>query len=54
MICSICKSRLAEKYPISEKEVRILCQVCVTKSLNRDRKERVNYVKASELYHGLS
>lgn len=51
MRCSLCKSKLAERYQISEKEIRILCQTCVTKSLNKDKIEIVNYVKASKMYH---
>ena len=50
MKCSQCKNKGASRYPISEKEVRILCFGCVQKSLNKDRKEKVNYVKASKLF----
>lgn len=52
MKCSQCPSKEAQKYPISEKEIRILCINCVNKSLNKNRKEKVNYVKAGRLYHG--
>ena len=52
MKCSQCKNKGASRYPISEKEVRILCSGCVQKSLNKDRKEVPNYIKATKLYHG--
>jgi len=50
--CSICGSKHAERYPISEKEVRILCVSCVQKNLNKDNIESVSFVKASRMYHG--
>ena len=52
MKCSQCKNKGASRYPISEKEVRILCVSCVQKNMNKDKKEIPNYTKASKLYHG--
>lgn len=51
MICSQCPSKHAKKYPISEKEVRILCDNCLNRSLNKERKEKPTFIKASSLYH---
>ena len=52
MKCSQCPSKQANKFPISEKEVRWLCVECMNKSLNKEKKETLNYIKASKLYHG--
>jgi hypothetical protein len=51
MKCSQCPSKEASRYPISEKEIRILCNNCVNKSLRKETKEKVNYIRASKLYH---
>ena len=51
MKCSQCKNK-GKRYPISEKEVRVLCDICVQKHLNKDKKETPNYTRASKLYHG--
>lgn len=47
--CSQCPNKNASRYPISEKEVRWLCPVCVQKFLRRDAKEKPNFVKGSQL-----
>ena len=51
MNCSICKARMAQCVQVSEKEVRWLCYSCILKNNNRDKIERVNFIKARELYH---
>lgn len=47
--CSQCTRTDAKKYPISEKEVRWLCPVCVNKNKNKNSKEKPNFIKASKL-----
>lgn len=47
--CSQCERTDASKYPISENEVRWLCPICVQKALNKNKKEKVNFVRASQL-----
>lgn len=49
MNCFICKAK-AQRVKVSEKEVRWLCYSCILKNNNRDKIEKVNYVRASELY----
>ena len=51
MNCSICKASKAQCVKVSEKEVRWLCYSCILKNNNRDKIERVNFIKAKELYH---
>ena len=51
MNCSICKASNAKRVQVSMKEVRWLCYSCILKNNNRDKIEKVNYVKAKELYH---
>jgi CRISPR/Cas system-associated protein Cas10 (large subunit of type III CRISPR-Cas system) len=47
--CSLCERKDAKKYYLTEKECRWLCPVCVIKNKNRDSKEKVNFLKASQL-----
>jgi Zn finger protein HypA/HybF involved in hydrogenase expression len=47
--CSQCIRNDAEKYPISENEVRWLCPNCVMKNNHRDSRERPHFVRASKL-----
>jgi len=47
--CSQCQRTDAKKYPLTEKEVRWLCPLCVIKNKNKDIKEIPNFVKASRL-----
>ena len=47
--CSQCTRKDAKKYYLTEKECRWLCPVCVIKNKNSDTKEKVNFLKASQL-----
>lgn len=47
--CSLCPRTDATRYPISEKEVRWMCPVCVQKFVRRNDKEKPNFVKGSQL-----
>ena len=47
--CSHCTRTDAKKYYLTEKEVRWLCPVCVIKNKNKNSKEKVNFLKASQL-----
>ncbi len=47
--CSQCIRTDAKKYYLTEKEIRWLCPVCVIKNKNKDLKEKVNFLKASQL-----
>ncbi len=47
--CSHCTRTDAKKYYLTEKEIRWLCPVCVIKNKNKDLKEKVNFLKASQL-----
>jgi len=49
MNCSICKASKAQRVQVSEKEVRWLCYSCILKNNNRDKIEKVNFIKASML-----
>jgi len=47
--CSQCERTDAVRYPITEKENRWLCPICIGKNNKRDDKEAVSFVKASKL-----
>jgi len=47
--CSQCPRDDAKKYPISGKEVRWLCSICLNKNRRRDDKEKPNFIRAGVL-----
>ena len=47
--CSQCPSEYAQRYPISKKEVRWLCDRCVSKFKAQLWNEVVTFVKAGKL-----
>ena len=50
--CGICGRRPARRYPIGEKEVRILCDICVARfKAGAGDSEKPHFVKASSLAH---
>jgi len=47
--CSLCPRKDAKKYYLTEKECRWLCPVCIIRNKNKNSKEKVNFLKASQL-----
>ena len=47
--CSQCERKDAKKYYLTEKECRWLCPVCIIRNKNKNTKEKVNFLKASQL-----
>lgn len=50
--CSQCQRTDAKLHYISIKEKRWLCEQCLNKNKNRDRKEKPNYTRASKMNSG--
>jgi hypothetical protein len=49
LTCALCGRKYARRKPISENEVRILCESCLMQNRRRDDKYPVEFRRASNL-----